>query len=105
MIECDLQRDRDWAGQWYCGIHTVWFRSDGDPDLCPAGDLAKEIRQEHEPVEQELEIARHRTQELARDLAAAQIRIRGLEQVLDERRAECATMTTDRDWWRDRRQP
>jgi predicted nucleic acid-binding Zn-ribbon protein len=56
-------------------------------------------------LEQELEIARHRTQELSRDLAAAQVRIQGLEQVLDAREAECATMTTDRDWWRDRRQP
>ena len=44
MAECDLQKDRTWKEQWYCGIHGVWFRTadDGYPLLCPAGEIEEE---------------------------------------------------------------
>lgn len=36
--ECDISRDRTWSGQYYCGLHGVWWRCDDEPDLCPAGE-------------------------------------------------------------------
>jgi hypothetical protein len=42
--------------------------------------------------------------DLEQELAAARVRIQGLERLLDERQAEISTVTSDRDWWRGRRQ-
>lgn len=39
-VEYDIQKDRTWHGQYYCGMHGVWFRDDDDEEieLCPAGE-------------------------------------------------------------------
>ena len=34
-VDCDIQKDRTWSGQWSCPLHGVWFRSDEEPQFCP----------------------------------------------------------------------
>jgi hypothetical protein len=38
VSECDLTKDRTWIDQWSCGLHGVWFRDGGEPELCPVGE-------------------------------------------------------------------
>lgn len=60
MTECDLSRDRTWAGQYYCHTHCVSFRSIEEAEACPAGisfsrgrraglEEAAEVAESYEP--------------------------------------------------------
>ena len=58
MVECEVQKDPGWRGQYYCSSCCVWFRDDDGetPELCPVGearrDAAVQLREEAQQVEE-----------------------------------------------------
>jgi len=50
-VECDINKDKTWKDQYYCGLHCVWFRDDGEPQLCPVGEAQSVCVNEYSRLE------------------------------------------------------
>jgi hypothetical protein len=44
-MTCEIEKDREWVGQYECATHGVWYRdSDKKPkELCPVGEAEAEV--------------------------------------------------------------